>query len=118
MTEEGAHYGVASVDWEHTRRFKIAPVPGPPDWPAHVQPISLEGLALLGLDQQGSLYWDGKPVEVRQSLALTRGQKAIAGLVVAFTILGGLGSMLQGAVVAHQWGCQTKAWFKGCPASQ
>lgn len=77
--------------------------------------ISTEGLGLLGVGEDGSLYYNGKLIEVRQSLVLTGLQKTIAGLAVAFAILGGFGSMLQGAVAAHQWACQNEATAWRCP---
>lgn len=57
-------------------------------WPNDVRPISLETLGFLGVDPEGNLYWDGKRLEVRQSLTLSLWQKAWAGLIGASAIAG------------------------------
>ena len=58
---------------------------------------------------------DGKPVEVRRRLDLSRGERWFAVLVGAFTILGGVGAVAQGWAAAHQWSCQIEATDWHCP---
>jgi hypothetical protein len=77
--------------------------------------ISTEGLGLLGVGQDGSLYFDGKPVEVRRRLDLSGGERRFAVLVGFFTILGGIGAVAQGWAAAHQWACQIEATAWHCP---
>jgi hypothetical protein len=38
----------------------------------------MEGQVLFGLDAEHRLYWDGKPVQLRQRLSLSRWQAAFA----------------------------------------
>lgn len=35
----------------------------PADWPEGVRPISADGLSHIGVGNDGSVYWDGKPVQ-------------------------------------------------------
>jgi hypothetical protein len=75
-------------------------------WPPGVRPIGEHELdGLLGVDQSGILYWDGKPVQSRH-FNLTRGQKVWAVLVALALIAGGLGSFLQGFLTYHDWACR------------
>jgi hypothetical protein len=63
----------------------------------------------LGIDPDGRLYWNGKPVEIiGRRLDLTKTQ-AMVGLVVAFfTIVGGIGAAAQGWAAYHDWACRTR----------
>lgn len=103
------------IDWENKRRIGRSAVPGAPGWPTGVHPIPIEGMALMGVDEQGMLYWDGKPVEVRRRLELSRGERWFAVGVGLFTILGGVGAVAQGWAAAHQWSCQIEAVAWRCP---
>ena len=115
MAQSDTPEGFAPVDWEHKRKVGKSNVPGAPGWPKGVHPISLEGLALIGVDDAGLLYWDGRPVEVRRRLDLSRGEKWFAVVVGFFTILGGVGAVAQGWAAAHQWSCQIEAVNWHCP---
>jgi hypothetical protein len=66
-------------------------------WPKDVRPISMSEGDGLGIDPDGRLYWNGKPVEIiGRRLDLTWTQ-AVAGLLVAiFTVVGGIGAAVQG----------------------
>ena len=72
------------IDWERIRRHAFA-AEGAPGWPRGVKSISMEGLTLVGLDEQYRLFWDGRPVEMRQTLSLTFWQRlaAIATVMAA-----------------------------------
>jgi hypothetical protein len=72
-------------------------------WPKGVRGISIEEVDLLGVDNNGRLYWDGKPVEV--SRRLTRWQTFGAFVVGTFVVLGSIGSFVQGWSVYHDWAC-------------
>jgi hypothetical protein len=61
----------------------------------------------LGVDDNGRLYWDGKPVEARQRLHLTGGQRLGAFLVGLALIAGGIGAAAQGVIAVNEWGCRT-----------
>ena len=47
-------------------------------WKPGIEPISLGGLSLLGLDKEKRLYWDGEPIRTDTRLDLTWVQTAIA----------------------------------------
>lgn len=53
----------------------------PLHWPDGVRPISLEGLSLVGVADDGRLYWDGIPVEVARTFTLSWWQRVAAILV-------------------------------------
>jgi hypothetical protein len=59
----------------------------------------LEGLALLGLDESGALYWDGQRVELRGRLDLMWWQKIGAFLVSASIEIAAAATVAQ-AVIA------------------
>lgn len=68
------------LDWDSIRKHAISSSSGPPEWPAKVKPISMDGAALLGLDDQQRLYWDGRLVEMERTLELRWWQTALATL--------------------------------------
>ena len=49
---------------------------GQPGWPNGVRPILVPDLKRLGINEQNELFWDGRHVEIRRSLTLTRFQKS------------------------------------------
>jgi hypothetical protein len=53
----------------------------PQHWPTGVRPVSVEGLGLLGVSEDGRLYWDGIPVEVARTFTLSWWQRLAAILV-------------------------------------
>jgi hypothetical protein len=87
-------------------------------WPKNVRPIAMKESNGLGIDNDGRLYWNGKPVEiVGRRLDLTNTQ-AVIGLIVAFfTVLGALGAVAQGWAAYHDWACRNKQPSLGiaCP---
>ena len=82
------------VKWDRVRQNARAVNASPPEWPAHVAPISQSGLALLGLDAKHRLYWDGEPVEVGKPLVLTWWQSGLALVVRIEHRTRGLGHLL------------------------
>jgi hypothetical protein len=63
----------------------------------------------LGIDRDGRLHWNGKPVEiVGRRLDLTFGQFFIALVVAIFTVVGGIGAAAQGWAAYHDWACRNK----------
>jgi hypothetical protein len=86
----------------------------------NVHPINAEDLRRLSIDNDGRLYWDGKPVEVRRSIQMSRNQVAGASVIAAFVIMGALGAIVQGSLAACDWACRLN-WtsnYCGVPAKQ
>jgi hypothetical protein len=69
---------------------------GQPGWPNGVRPILVPDLKRLGINEQKGLLWDGRHVEIRRSLTLTRFQKFITIIVTFCAILGALGGFVTG----------------------
>ena len=87
-------------------------------WPKTVRPISLDEEG-LGIDRDGRLYWNGKPVEiVGQRLDLTRTQASVAILVALFTFIAAMGTAVQAWTAYHDWACKTGSpAFVACPST-
>jgi hypothetical protein len=85
------------------------------DWPAGVQQIGIEDLRRLGIDGEDQLYWDGRRIEIRKSLALTRFQKFLAVLATVFAVLGGLGGFITGFNNASIFLCARNISLLSCP---
>lgn len=67
-----------------------------PSWPSGVRPISIDGLDHLGVGDDGSLYWDGKPIVVRRGIDLTWWQITIA-------LIAALGAFASGVVAVLEF---------------
>src|SRR6516162_5011019 len=89
----------------------------PADWPADVDPISLEDLGRIGINSQQELFWDGHRVEVRRRLMLTGFQKLIAFVVSVCAILGALGGFATGFNNASVFLCARNITILSCPTS-
>jgi hypothetical protein len=89
-------------------------------WPRHVRPIAISETGGLGLDPDGRLYWNGKPVEIVGSrIDLTWGQFWLAVIVALFTAIGGLGAAAQGWAAYHDWACKNKRpAIVACPSPE
>jgi hypothetical protein len=87
-------------------------------WPNTVRPISTSEADGLGIDADGRLHWNGKPVEIiGRRIDLTWGQFWIAVAVAVFTALSALGAMAQGSAAYHDWACRNKRpSILACPA--
>jgi hypothetical protein len=78
-------------------------------WPRAVRPISLAEVDGLGIDSDGRLHWNGKPVEIiGQRLDLTTTQVVIAIAVATFTALAAGGTIVQAAIAYQDWACKNK----------
>jgi len=67
-------------------------------WPGGVRPIAIAETGGLGIDANGRLHWNGKPVEiVGRRLDLTKTQTGVAIAVAIFTALAAAGTL--GSVV-------------------
>lgn len=106
----------APEDWEgdHTpENGRRNPAPG--GWPRGVTPISVEQLGNLGLDAKNRIYWDGKQIEVRNHLDLTRLQKTLAIIVSVCAVLGAVGGFVTGLNNAAAFLCARDVHWLGCP---
>jgi hypothetical protein len=62
-------------------------------WPKGVRQIAMTETGGLGIDRDGRLYWNGKPVEiVGRRLDLTAAQFALAIIVAFATLFGAAGA--------------------------
>jgi hypothetical protein len=81
-------------------------------WPKTIRPISLSESDGLGIDADGRLHWNGKPVEIiGRRLDLTWTQAWIAIIVAIFTIIGAIGAAAQGWAAYHDWACRREHWL-------
>lgn len=87
----------------------------PRGWPKDVIPVSIEDLDRLGINSDNQLFWDGKRIEIRQSLVLTGLQKTVAVVVSICAILGGLGGFVTGFNNASVFLCARGNHYLTCP---
>jgi hypothetical protein len=87
----------------------------PASWPHGVQPIRIGDLKRLGIDSERQLYWDGRAVEIRRPLDLTKLQKLFAIVVAIFAVLGGIGGFATGFNDASVFLCARGHDFLSCP---
>jgi len=71
-----------------------------------IHPLATADLTRLAIDDDGKLYWDGKPVEVRRRLSLSPEQLMAAGIVAVFLVVGAIGAAAQGSLALRDWGCR------------
>jgi hypothetical protein len=106
--------------WEREEELKRIPFQqvDKSKWPATVRPIGTGEADGLGIDRDGRLYWNGKPVEIiGQRLDLTWTQGIVAIVVAILTLVIAAATVVQAAVAYHDWACKT-GWpsFVACPA--
>jgi hypothetical protein len=89
---------------------------GQPGWPNGVRPTLVPDLKRLGINDQNELFWDGRHVEIRRSLTLTRFQKFITIIVTLCAVLGALGGFVTGFNNASVFLCARHDTFLTCPA--
>ena len=96
------------------------PAPPPPlPEGRNVHPIGISDLTRLSIDNDGRLYWDGKPVEVSRRILMSRRQVLGATVIGAFVVIGALGAAIQGMSAAHDWACRLGWSNSNCgPVSQ
>jgi hypothetical protein len=84
------------------------PEPEAPAAPAsrNIHPIGISDLGRLSIDNDGRLYWDGKPVEVRRRIMMSRAQVIGASVIGAFVVIGALGAAIQASAAARDWACR------------
>jgi hypothetical protein len=86
----------------------------------NVHPIGAGDLHRLSIDNDGRLYWDGKPVEIRRRILLSRAQVVGTSLIAAFVVIGALGAAIQASAAARDWACRLGWTSSTCtlPGSQ
>jgi hypothetical protein len=72
----------------------------------NVHTIGIHDLTRLSIDNDGRLYWDGKPVEVSRRILMSRKQVLGATVIAVFVVIGALGAAIQGAAAARDWACR------------
>ncbi|MEX2034977.1 MAG: hypothetical protein WEA28_07285 [Xanthobacteraceae bacterium] len=72
----------------------------------NIHPIGIADLSRLSIDNDGRLYWDGKPVEVRRRILMSRAQVIGAGVIGAFVAIGAIGAAIQGSAAVRDWACR------------
>lgn len=72
----------------------------------NVHAVNTMDLTRLSIDNDGRLYWDGKPVEVRRRLMMSRAQVVGASVIAFFVVVGAIGSVLQATATVHEWSCR------------
>jgi hypothetical protein len=86
-------------------------------WPANVRQIAMAETGGLGIDGDGRLHWNGRPVEIiGQRLDLTRTQAVVAIVIAVLTFVIALATAVQALVAYHDWACRT-GWpsVAACP---
>ena len=76
----------------------------------------MAGSALLGVDDQNRLYWDGHLVEIRRRIDLTRGQSVFAWVTLAVAVIAALGTAAQGVDAGFNFGCK-QGWWSCLPSA-
>lgn len=59
----------------------------PSKWPPGVRSIAIDEADALGVDAEGTLYWHGKPVEIRRPIELSPWQAGFAILAAVATAI-------------------------------
>jgi hypothetical protein len=72
----------------------------------NVHPIDAGDLRRLSIDNDGRLYWDGKPVEVRRRILMSRAQVIGAAVTAGFVAIAALATVVQASVAARDWACR------------
>jgi hypothetical protein len=99
------------LDWEHLRQLAGSQV-GASGWPQNVKAITMQGLNLLGVDDENRLYWDGRPVEIRRRLDLSFWQKVGAWAAGLGIVIGCVGL---GVNAGFDFACKLQWFTTNCP---
>ena len=95
-----------------TARSAADDPPSEPDHPSpkksgrNIQPLATADLSRLSIDNDGRLYWDGKPVEVRRRIQMSRAQVVGASVVAVGVVIGAIGAAIQGSLALRDWSCR------------
>jgi hypothetical protein len=91
---------------EAYREAQPEPEPEPQKKGRNVHSLAAADLSRLSIDNDGRLYWDGKPVEVRRRIQMSRAQVVGASVVAAFIVIGAVGAAVQGSLALRDWTCR------------
>jgi hypothetical protein len=91
---------------EAYRETQPKPDPEPEMKGRNVHGLAAADLTRLSIDNDGRLYWDGKPVEVRRRIQMSRAQVVGASVVAAFIVIGAVGAAVQGSLAVRDWACR------------
>jgi hypothetical protein len=72
-----------------------------------IHPATAMDLTRLSIDNDGRLYWDGKPVEVRRRLMMSQQQVVGAGIIAFFIVVAAIGSAIQATSTLSNWACRS-----------
>lgn len=87
-------------------------------WPEGVRAIGIGEMDRLGVGPNDALYWDGRMVEVRKTITLTKVQRTWAAVLAIAGLLAALGAVVQGATAGHTWACDARLLTKWCKPQQ
>ncbi|TPN57578.1 hypothetical protein FJ976_02770 [Mesorhizobium sp. B1-1-9] len=91
---------MSADEWEKVRKHRYSDSDTPPEWPAEVRAISIDGVSLFGVHQSsGELYWDGHAVVTEKRLANYERRLALA--VTLATVVMAVVEVLRAIGVAH-----------------
>jgi hypothetical protein len=98
-----------SANDKYERPKDDAPATAEPAIPEgrNVHAVNTMDLTRLSIDNDGRLYWDGKPVEVRRQLMMSRRQAIAASVVACFIVIAAVCSAIQAAATLSDWACRT-----------
>jgi hypothetical protein len=99
-----AEEAAASNDEPEVKTESPPPIPAASGRSVHA--IMPTDLRRLSIDNDGRLYWDGKPVEVRRRIQMSRRQVVAASIIGLFVIVGAVGAAIQGSAAALDWACR------------
>jgi hypothetical protein len=91
---------------QETRSAADKPDHEPEKSSRNIHPLATADLTRLSIDNDGRLYWDGKPVEVRRRIQMSRAQAVFASIVSVFIVIGAIGAAIQGSLALRDWGCR------------
>lgn len=97
---------------ETPARAEIIAPPARPEG-RNIHPATAMDLTRLSIDNDGRLYWDGKPVEVRRRLMMSRQQVIGASIIAFFIVIAAIGSAIQATATLSDWACRT-GWSGKC----
>jgi hypothetical protein len=103
MSENEARDQKARDREDELRRIPLTQI-DPTKWPKGVRVISMGETGGLGIDADGRLYWNGKPVEIiGRRLDLTWPQFAVAVVVAVATVVAAGATAVQAWAAYHEY---------------
>lgn len=93
-----------------------APLGKPMPASRHIRSVGVMDLTRLSIDDDGRLYWDGKPVEVRRRLTMSRAQIIGASIIGVLVAIAAIGAGIQGVATTYEWACRAGWTSSPCAA--